>query len=338
MSISNPKSQKDPVASIPIYFSNHLSSTKDILIGKVQLSDKNNFKVIQKKDAQNQPTKEYDLTNDSNNFFQYSGKESVQDSNYVLMKYNSKDNEIMMYSANNWVNFFKSMKKVEKKDVDPKMREKELKEKQKDTNKMMRKFFNFENETYVEEDKKKKRPKKKGIMANNEDDEGSSDSKKKKYLPEFKEDSHSSEIEQELGYDSFESEDEKEKKEEKKRKEEEAKKKKDKKVEEEEEEEEESEDDKDVNSDVSKDFNNFEEYFNLIGKKRERENNPSYELEERLETILRKKDRMTEDEIIIELKKVCKKEDIDKYFENVLDNITQNFMGDDGEKYYFLKK
>ena len=47
---------------------------------------------------------------------------------------------------------------------------------------------------------------------------------------------------------------------------------------------------------------------------------------------------MTEEEIIVELKKVCKMEDIEKYFEIVLDNITNNFTDDDGEKYYYLKK
>ena len=93
-----------------------------------------------------------------------------------------------------------------------------------------------------------------------------------------------------------------------------------------------------MNSDVSKDDENFHNYLSLIGKKRERENNPSYELEERLENILRKKNRMTEDEIIVELKKVCKMEDIEKYFETVLDNITNNFIEDDGENYYYLKK
>ena len=93
-----------------------------------------------------------------------------------------------------------------------------------------------------------------------------------------------------------------------------------------------------MNSDVSKDDENFHNYLSLIGKKRERENNPSYELEERLENILRKKNRMTEDEIIVELKKVCKMEDIEKYFETVLDNITNNFIEYDGENYYYLKK
>ena len=93
-----------------------------------------------------------------------------------------------------------------------------------------------------------------------------------------------------------------------------------------------------MNSDVSKDDENFHNYLSLIERKRERENNPSYELEERLVNILRKKNRMTEDEIIVELKKVCKMEDIEKYFETVLDNITNNFIEKDGEKYYFLIK
>ena len=155
MSSSNPKSQNDLIASIPIFFSNHLSSKKDILIGKVQLSDKNNFKVVPRKDAQNQTIKEYDLINDSNNYSQYTGRENAQDSNYILMKYNSKDNEIQMYPANTWINFFKSTKKVEN-NVDLKEKEKSLKEQQKNMNKMLKKFFNFETEMYYEEDKKKK--------------------------------------------------------------------------------------------------------------------------------------------------------------------------------------
>ena len=349
MSSSNLKSPKENIASIPIYFSNHLPSKKDILIGKVQLQDKNNYKVVPIK-SENQGTKtiksesqlikEYTLLSDSNKFVQYTGRENIQDSNYVLMKYNSKSKEIQMYPANNWVNFFKSMKKPEKKEeLDLKAKDKILKDQIKEKNRISKNFFNFENEFYEGEDKKKKRPKKKGLLANNEDDEESKGSNKK-VLPEFKEDSHSSEIEAELGYDSFESDDEKKKKEEKKRKEEEKKKQEKKEVEQEEEEDEESEDDKDIDSDVSKDegFNQVNEYFNLIGKKRERENNPSYELEERLENILRKKNRMTEEEIIVELKKVCKMEDIEKYFEIVLDNITNNFTDDDGEKYYYLKK
>ena len=318
MSSSNLKSQKENIASIPIYFSNNLLSKKDIIIGKVQLQDKNNFKVTPNK-PEIQGIKEYTLSNDSNKYLQYTGRENIQDSNYVLMKYNSKSKEIQMYPANIWVNFFKSMKKSGKNELDLKEKDKKLKDQIKEKNRISKTHFNFDTEFYEGEEKKKKRPKKKGILANNEEDEGSK-GETKKVLPEFKEDSHSSEFEAELGYDSFESDDEKKKKEEKKRKEEE------------------SEDDKDMNSDVSKDDENFHNYLNLIGKKRERENNPSYELEERLENILRKKNRMTEDEIIVELKKVCKMEDIEKYFETVLDNITNNFIEKDGEKYYFLIK
>ena len=57
-----------------------------------------------------------------------------------------------------------------------------------------------------------------------------------------------------------------------------------------------------------------------------------------MENLLRKKSRMTEDELINELKKECKKEDIGKYFETALENIADSFMGDDGEKMYYLKK
>jgi len=56
MSSSNLKSPKENIASIPIYFSNHLPSKKDILIGKVQLQDKNNYKVVPIK-SENQGTK-----------------------------------------------------------------------------------------------------------------------------------------------------------------------------------------------------------------------------------------------------------------------------------------
>ena len=105
MSSSNLKSQKENIASIPIYFSNNLLSKKDIIIGKVQLQDKNNFKVTPNK-PEIQGIKEYTLSNDSNKYLQYTGRENIQDSNYVLMKYNSKSKEIQMYPANIWVNFF----------------------------------------------------------------------------------------------------------------------------------------------------------------------------------------------------------------------------------------
>ena len=335
MSNLTTNNQKENPVSIPIYFSNHFSSNKDILIGKVQnLQDKTSFKVTTQ-DTLIQGVKEYTLINDNDEYLQYSGKENVQDSNYVLMKYNSKDNEIQMYPANIWINFFKSTKKIkkdEKDDKDIKDKEKELKEQIKKNNKMMREHFNFDQELN-EGDKKKK-----GILAFNEDEEAFKE-EPKQTLKEFKEDSHSSELEMELGYDSFEFEDEEDKKKEDKKRKEEEKNKKEKKDDDDEEEEEEDEDDKDNDSYVSdEDDKKLFENFRSIGKKREREKNPGYELEEKMENLLRKKSRMTEDELINELKKECKKEDIGKYFETALENIADSFMGDDGEKMYYLKK
>ena len=343
MSNLTTNNQKENPVSIPIYFSNNFSSNKDILIGKVQnLQDKTSFKVTTQ-DTLIQGVKEYTLINDNDEYLQYSGKENVQDSNYVLMKYNSKDNEIQMYPANIWINFFKSTKKIkkdEKDDKDIKDKEKELKEQIKKNNKMMREHFNFDQELNEGDIKKKKKPKKKkGILAYNEDEEAFKE-EPKQTLKEFKEDSHSSELEMELGYDSFEFEDEEDKKKEDKKRKEEEKNKKEKKDDDDEEEEEEDEDDKDNDSYVSDDEDDQKlfENFRSIGKKREREKNPGYELEEKMENLLRKKSRMTEDELINELKKECKKEDIGKYFETALENIADSFMGDDGEKMYYLKK
>ena len=47
---------------------------------------------------------------------------------------------------------------------------------------------------------------------------------------------------------------------------------------------------------------------------------------------------MTYQEILEELKKECKMEDIDKYFEDILDRITDTFQESNGETYYYLKK
>ena len=233
MSNLTTNNQKENPVSIPIYFSNHFSSNKDILIGKVQnLQDKTSFKVTTQ-DTLIQGVKEYTLINDNDEYLQYSGKENVQDSNYVLMKYNSKDNEIQMYPANIWINFFKSTKKIkkdEKDDKDIKDKEKELKEQIKKNNKMMREHFNFDQELNEGDKKKKKKPKKKkGILAYNEDEEAFKE-EPKQTLKEFKEDSHSSELEMELGYDSFEFEDEEDKKKEDKKRKEEEKNKKEKKA------------------------------------------------------------------------------------------------------------
>ena len=350
MSDSAKKAPKDPNAeSIPIYFYSASKSNKDVLIGKVQLKeDKNTFKVIPKPNPV-QGIKEYTLKNEENQYLQYTGRETVQDSNYILMKFNTKDNEFIMYPANKWVNFFRSFKlKENKENLDQKAKEKEKKEQLKRKKKMLDSHFNFNTEIYEEDKKKQKRQKRPGLMSNNEEtDIFKPEPAQKKILKEFKEDSHSSENDIDLADDSYESEEERKKKEDKKRKEEEEerkkKEKKEDKKEENEEEEEEEDEDKDINADVEDEdddlfLKQYDSYANLIGKKRERENNPSYDMEEKLENILRKKSKMTEDEIISELSKEFKKDVIEKYFETILDKITNNFIEKDEEKNYYLKK
>ena len=139
MSDSTQKVQKDINAlSIPIYFSNTSPSSRNILIGKVQLKEeKNTFKVIPKPNPV-QGIREFTLKNEENQYLQYTGRETVQDSNYILMKYNSKDNEIIMYPANKWVNFFRSFKlKENKENLDQKAKEKEKKEQLKKKKKIL---------------------------------------------------------------------------------------------------------------------------------------------------------------------------------------------------------
>ena len=60
-------------------------------------------------------------------------------------------------------------------------------------------------------------------------------------------------------------------------------------------------------------------------------------MEEKIENLLRKKNKMTEGEIIVELKKEYKADAINKYYEQILERITEKFE-ENGEEYYFLKK
>ena len=314
MSESKQQTQKEPnSSSVPIYFSNLLPSNKNLLIGKIQLpSPKNLYKLT--KSTQTSGVKEYTIVKQNENKFQYKGNENNQDSNYVLMKYNSKDKEIYMYPANRWVNFFKSTI-TEKKPMDLKEREKKIKQEAKKRNDLYKNFFNTNSQFGAEDKKKQTRPKK-----DNKKDEEESLSEKapKKQIQEFKEDSHSSEKSLALADDSFESESEK-------MKEVEAKK-----IEKEKE---------DDNSEVEDDSLFFKqiESFNMMGKKRERESGPAFDMEEKIENLLRKKNKMTYDEIIVEVKKEFKDEDIEKYFEEILDRITESFP-ENNEQYYFLKK
>ena len=335
MSTSNQKSQKE---SIPIYFTSHLTS-KELLIGKTRLqTEKSKFKITTRP-TQISGVKEFILSNDSNKNLVYAGRENHQDSNYVLMKCNSEGTEIMMYPANNWVNFFKSTKKPNHKEEDKekeKYKEKERKERIKEKNSKIKKYFNFNFEVRTDEQKKRGKKKKGGVLDRNMDEkqELEMEANKVNYLDEFKEDSNSSLLDPDL---KEESESETYKKEEKKKKEEEKPK------EEKNEEEEEEEEDKDLDDEsslerIEKFESKYGNYDDFVGNKRERENSVKDKMEEELENLLRKKDRMTYDEIIIELKKNFDGKNIEKYIDDLLDKITSKFYGDDKELYYYLKK
>ena len=337
MSESKQQTQKEPnSSSVPIYFSNLLPSNKNLLIGKIQLPSQKNFYKLTKS-TQTSGVKEYTIIKQNENKFQYKGNENNQDSNYVLMKYNSKDKEIYMYPANRWVNFFKSTI-TEKKPMDLKEREKKIKQEAKKRNDLYKNFFNTNSQFGAEDKKKQTRPKK-----DNKKDEEESLSEKapKKQIQEFKEDSHSSEKSLALADDSFESDSEKMKEVEAKKIEKEKEKGKGKEGGEEDENDSDDskDDDKDDNSEVEDDSLFFKqiESFNMMGKKRERESGPAFDMEEKIENLLRKKNKMTYDEIIVEVKKEFKDEDIEKYFEEILDRITESFP-ENNEQYYFLKK
>lgn len=343
MTESNSKNPKETFSkSVPIYFNNLLPSNKNLLIGKIQLpSQKNLYKVTS--DPTSVPgVKEYTITKEKDEKLQYKGTENKQDSNYVLLKYNSKDNEIHMYPANRWVSFFKSVKSTNK-EIDLKEHEKKMKEEKKIRNDIYKNFFNFSGQQETTDKNKKGRPKQKGLLDNFKEEEDVFKPVKKKVVKEFDEDSHSSENSLDLAEDSYFSEDEKMKKDlTEKKKNEKEKVKEPEKTENEEEEESSDEDDddgKDVNSEnESQFFEDFEKYNNMIGKKREREESPNLEMEENMENILRKKSKMTYEEILEELKKDFKIEDINKYLEDILDRITDSFPENDGQTYYYLKK
>ena len=344
MTESNQQNQKDNnLISAPVYFSNLLPSNKNLLIGKIQLPfQKNMYKVS--KLIQTSGVKEYIIEKEKEDKYKYKGNENNQDSTYVLMKYNSKENKICMYPANRWVNFFKST--ISKKDpIDLKEREKRLKQEAKRKNDLYKNFFNTNAQFGTEDKKKPKRSRNNDILANNkEEEEELFEEKPKKIIQEFKEDSHSSEDSLALADDSFESDTEQKKKENEIKKKEKEKEKVKEKVKEEEEGEDDDDnddsedDDKNENSDDEELFmKQLDSYSHLIGKKKERENTLETDMEEKIENLLRKKNKMTEGEIIVELKKEYKADAINKYYEQILERITEKFE-ENGEEYYFLKK
>ena len=356
------KKEKD-IISIPISF----KSSKDLYIGKGSLKNniKSSFKFANPKTQTTNTSskyyiKEFILINKdkSKKDIFYKGREAPQDSNYILMKYNSDIRSIQICPANKWMNFIQSFnykeEKIEKKEDQKK---KEMKEKYKN----FKDIFNFEYFEEMKKDNKQKKNtrKKKTLLPssndediedddNNKDDDDDDDSltkkKKKKNKYDYDEDSHSSENSLGLKEDSYESELER-KKEEKLIKEEEEKRKKEeeKKREREREEDNQSDDDdsddnfEDVASDVDENEDNNELFNNfLLNKKRDREKCPYENMKEELANLFRKKNKRTYDEIAIELIKKFNKELVEQYIEKLLDENTSKFI-EGKESYYFLK-
>ena len=238
------KGEKD-IFSIPISF----NSSKDLYIGKGSLRpDKTCFKFSTPKPP-TQPTlsrynlKEFKLINKdkSKKNIYYKGRETSQDSYYILMKYNSDKNSLNICPANKWVSFVQSFNYKEE-NIEEK--EKKKKEEKREEYKSLKQFFNFDYIGEMNPDLKPKKPKRKkktllpnekeedddNEKENDDDDEsGPKKKKKKKNKYDFEEDSHSSELSLGLDEDSYESERERRKEELKKKKKRKKKKKKEKK-------------------------------------------------------------------------------------------------------------
>ena len=92
----------------------------------------------------------------------------------------------------------------------------------------------------------------------------------------------------------------------------------------------------DVPSDVDENEEDNNEIFDFLSKKRNREKYPYDNMKEELVNLLRKKNKRTYEEIMIELIKKFNKELVEQYIEQLLDENTSKFCEGD-ESYYFLK-
>ncbi len=338
----------EEIISIPIYF----KSSEDLYIGKCSTKlDKTSFKFSNPK-SQNQTNtnlkysqKEFFILNrdKAKQKIFYKGSKFPQDSNYILMKYNSETHSIQMCPSNEWINFIQAFNRQQEniKDIEDKN-----KEKIKEINKNIKEFFNFEHfsEMKQSDNPKRKTRKKKTLLPSEkedlDDDLSDRGGKKKKNKYEFEEDSHSSENNIEFE-ELEEDENEKRRKEEeemKKLKEEEAKRKQKEKNEIEEDEEDEDDDFKNMPSDVdeNEEENSILKNFELLNKKRNREKMPDEDMKEELINLFRKKSKMTYEEIIEELSKKFPKESVGKYSEKLISENTKKFT--EGKTInYFLK-
>ena len=360
---SSKKDKGKDIISIPLYY----KESKDLFVGKGSLKcSKNLFKFITPKPPEPKPgtsgvtisskyaIKEFtmEIKDKKRKPLIYKGREAPQDSNYILMKY-TENRQIQMCSANKWINFIQSMNYSNEK-IDDK--EDKKKEEIKKKNALMKTFFNFD---IIEEMQKEKNPKKntrkkkKGLLDNNkeeedlnednkrDDDEDLPKKKKKTNKYDFEEDSHSSEIEQYLEdiSDNDESErirEEKEREKEEKRKEEERKREEEKRKENDDDDDEDDKSFENASSEVNENEDDFLSDFDLLNKKRKREGYPDDKMKEELENLLRKKYKMTYDEITEELMKKFKPELVQKYIEKLIEENTKEFL-ENNVTYYFLK-
>lgn len=348
------KTSKDSII-IPLTF-----NSKELYVGKGTLKgDKSNYKFTSLKPPEKTTTsqkyniKEFNIINKdkAKKDIIYKGRETPQDSCYILMKYNSEHHCMQLYKANKWINFIQTFNFKDKKIEDI---EGKKKEEQKAKNKIIKDYFNFEHSAEMLKDKneRKNTRKKKDILANNKpgddlDDENFSDDgkKKKRNKYEFKEDSHSSENDPELADDSYEEEKKRRKEEEKLREEEEKRiemekeKLKNEKNDDNNESDMDDFDDDSFNeqpSDINDDDDN--DILDLLNKKRKREKNDLEEnMKEELNNLLIKNNRMTYDEIFGNLVKKFDGGQVDQYIGKILDENTEKFRENDQIYYFNLK-
>ena len=343
------KKEKDKI-SIPIIFNDSSKSSKELFIGKASLKNNKSSYKFKESNSSSQPVgtkfpiKEFTLINkeESKKNIQYKGREAPQDSRYILMKYNQDKKSMQICPANKWVHFIQSYFNLDKNKDEDKEKKKKI-----DSKEMMQNFKDIFNFSHYEDIKKEKKKKKKGGKGEydydkknsnkNGDNEGD-DIKEKEIDYNYKEDSHSSEDALDLDEDSYEIENERRKKEEKLLKEEEKRKKEEeeskKKKENESEEDEDDDSFKDLDSEV--DENAIEKTVGFIAKKRNREIRPEEKMEEELSNILRKKGKMSYDEICSELIKAFSRELVEANIDELLDKNTKKYI-ENKETFYFLK-
>ena len=113
------KVSKDSI-TIPLTF-----NSKDLYIGKGTLKgEKSNYKFISLKTpekdkiiSQKYSIKEFNIINKDKakkDIF-YKGRETPQDSCYILMKYNFEHHCMQLYKANKWINFIQTFNYKDKK-------------------------------------------------------------------------------------------------------------------------------------------------------------------------------------------------------------------------------